>query len=295
MRATWLAAVVLVVAWLVVIVRGHCMLHGIEGSTDSTLYHNTTVLDINFDTTTVCPMLGKNVTRGCCTLAQYKLLRTQLMVMEKSFKGCPACNYAMRAIWCQFSCGLNQSDYVVMGELERNENGEKIIDLTMNISQSLGDRLWASCRNAVMGQFYVRAMFPTGVKGFMSVFTEHSPKTRDNHYLIQEIYIDNNPLHNVTGNTPMDVPTIEHNFTCSAPGDFIPIENTYPMPLAQVGSLSLQYFVAIVLGALLIMTASVALLNRREGAELTEEENSLIKPSHYDIEGEEKNGHPSSR
>lgn len=246
-------AVVIASFWVVEVAMAECVSHARAGSSDSTQYVDSSYVTVTWNHSIVCPMFPQPKL-ACCSQAQYSLLRGQLMVMERTFRNCPACNWALRAMWCEFTCGIHQSDFNEV--LEKAADG-RLIDLRMNVSQSLADRLWQSCRNAVMGAFIVKMLFPAGVSGLLATFAEHSPYTDPNRYLIREIVIDKE-----AGHKPMNTSSVEERYACSQ-ASHVDAVDYYALPKATVGGMPLNYFVGIVLGLLLFAITIVATINRR--------------------------------
>ena len=79
----------------------------------------------------------------------------------------------------------------------------------LNISSSMSSRLWQSCRNAIMGMYPIKDMFP-GVAEFLEMIAKHSPYTDPNIPLIRAIQVDTNTSH-----FPMNVSSIEDKYNCS--------------------------------------------------------------------------------
>lgn len=244
-------------------VRGGCLHHGVPGGPGFVLYRNSTPIPVTWNYSLACPMFPQPAL-ACCTKEQAAYLKNQLQVMDISFKNCPPCNYAIRAMWCQFTCGLTQTEHNIISD--EAPDGQ-VLGVQLNITQSMAERVWRSCRNSVMGHYIVKVLFPTGIDGLLTTMADRSPTTVPGKHLISKIFVDvswrPNASSELSTYRPLNISTIEERYACSQSSDTARKVDYYPLPTAAVGALRADRFVALIVAVLLCAIALLGVANRR--------------------------------
>lgn len=98
----------------------------------------------------LCPHLFVPDEQGhvstCCDYAQLVRYNKQLAVPRQLMTRCPACWLNFRTFLCDFTCGPNQADYMLIDEESKfNDTTDQVVSLTYYITNSSADNMYNSC------------------------------------------------------------------------------------------------------------------------------------------------------
>jgi hypothetical protein len=238
-----------------------------------TIFSNSEPLPLTWNITEGCPLMPYTEW-VCCQKSQYDTLQEKLVFLGASFQGCPACDIAIRNMWCHYTCSPFQYQYdrTIRGD---NTTGQ-VFQTELVVTPNFAQRMWQSCRNGIFGQFQIKVMFPN-VEGFFAFMADFSTNQ-----IVGRVVVDDgvNPVPpNVSG---LNCTTVQEDFSCSS-GKVHAKPAYYPLPEARIGPLSAQTATAILIGFILICLSFVGFLNGSHDREQLK-----------DLEDEASNGETSS-
>jgi len=83
-------------------------------------------------------------------------LQSNFFLIDATLYHCRACDINFKRMWCTFTCGSQQSDYVTVKEMFPAPWQEYVKTLTFTVSKEFQDTFWDNCKDDLMGSAIIK-------------------------------------------------------------------------------------------------------------------------------------------
>lgn len=97
----------------------HCIWYGFVDGTHKPKYNTTKAVPPQDGQTLLMWQFCKELVTGddprvCCTIEQVLIINAELMAYQGLFNRCPSCFENWRQFYCNYNCGPNQSEFIIV-------------------------------------------------------------------------------------------------------------------------------------------------------------------------------------
>jgi Niemann-Pick C1 protein len=95
----------------------------------------------------------------CCNTTQVSQMAQSFKKIDLTLWHCSACMTSFKRLWCDFTCSVNQSDFVGIMEMQQPPY-EKFIQLvSYEVTDNFEKEFWSSCKNNKLGVVDLQTQF----------------------------------------------------------------------------------------------------------------------------------------
>eukprot|EP01080_Neovahlkampfia_damariscottae_P009452 gene9452-1658_t len=107
----------------------------------------------------------------CCNTTQVENMYKEFPRISIVFFRCPACIWAIRDMFCENNCGLNQDKMVKIVAMKEPPYERFVENFTFSMTKESRRRIWEeSCMDNIVGATSLRNQYPTAEDFFHGVF-----------------------------------------------------------------------------------------------------------------------------
>lgn len=121
----------------------------------------------------------KNIPRSspvCCNVTQADKLLKNLMRIDITMWHCPSCMNNFKQMWCDFTCGPNQGDFVTVKDLYPAPFNQYVSGVSFKMDPKWTTDFWDSCKDNVMGSAPLRKTYMSGEYMLQGLIDTDKPK-----------------------------------------------------------------------------------------------------------------------